>query len=102
MSLIVKLFVCDIILANHGDFRAQEARPRYSPQILIRLSFTATREFNSARRSISCAGPRRFELPAAVARLNAGAAPWKAEFVDLEKLEARRGTEVCRVRTRHI
>src|SRR5947199_10037788 len=97
MSLIVKLFVCDIILANHGDFRAQEARPRYSPQILIRLSFTATREFNSARRSISCAGPRRFELPAAVARMNAGAAPWMVEYVNREKLEVQRRTEMYRV-----
>ena len=31
------------------------------------------------------AGPRRFHLPIAVARLNLGGHPWALEFVDLEK-----------------
>jgi uncharacterized protein len=33
------------------------------------------------------AGPRRFQLPITVARLDLGAVPWKVEFVDLEKLK---------------
>jgi putative phosphoesterase len=32
------------------------------------------------------AGPRRFQLPVTVARLDLGVAPWRVEFVDLEKL----------------
>jgi uncharacterized protein len=32
------------------------------------------------------AGPRRFQLPITVARLDLGKAPWVLEFVDLEKL----------------
>jgi uncharacterized protein len=32
------------------------------------------------------AGPRRFQLPITVARLNLGTTPWDLEFVDLEKL----------------
>jgi uncharacterized protein len=32
------------------------------------------------------AGPRRFTLPITVARLDLGVAPWKLEFVNLEKL----------------
>ena len=32
------------------------------------------------------AGPRRFQLPITVARLDLGKAPWGLEFVDLEKL----------------
>jgi uncharacterized protein len=35
------------------------------------------------------AGPRRFQLPVTIARLDLGAAPWKVEFVDLEKLGTR-------------
>jgi uncharacterized protein len=31
------------------------------------------------------AGPRRFELPITVARLDLGKTPWSLEFVDLEK-----------------
>ena len=31
------------------------------------------------------AGPRRFQLPITVARLNLGKTPWDVEFVDLEK-----------------
>ena len=31
------------------------------------------------------AGPRRFQLPITVARLDLGKAPWDLEFVDLEK-----------------
>lgn len=30
------------------------------------------------------AGPRRFQLPATVARLDLGARPWRVEFIDLE------------------
>lgn len=30
------------------------------------------------------AGPRRFQLPVTVARLNLGAEPWNVEFVDLQ------------------
>jgi len=30
------------------------------------------------------AGPRRFQLPVTVARLNLGEQPWKVEFVELE------------------
>jgi putative phosphoesterase len=33
------------------------------------------------------AGPRRFQLPITVARLDLGVTPWKVEFVDLEKLD---------------
>lgn len=33
------------------------------------------------------AGPRRFQLPITVARLELTKAPWDLEFVDLEKLE---------------
>jgi uncharacterized protein len=29
------------------------------------------------------AGPRRFQLPVTVARLNLGVSPWKVEFIDL-------------------
>ncbi len=32
------------------------------------------------------AGPRRFQLPITVARLDLGKTPWTVEFVDLEKL----------------
>jgi hypothetical protein len=32
------------------------------------------------------AGPRRFTLPITVARLDLAVKPWKAEFVDLEKI----------------
>lgn len=32
------------------------------------------------------AGPRRFQLPITVARLDLGVTPWTVEFVDLEKL----------------
>jgi uncharacterized protein len=32
------------------------------------------------------AGPRRFQLPVTVARLELGVVPWRVEFVDLEKL----------------
>jgi putative phosphoesterase len=32
------------------------------------------------------AGPRRFQLPITIARLDLGAVPWRVEFVDLEKL----------------
>jgi len=32
------------------------------------------------------AGPRRFQLPITVARLDLGKKPWSVEFVDLEKL----------------
>jgi uncharacterized protein len=32
------------------------------------------------------AGPRRFQLPVTVARLNVGVTPWKVEFVDLGRL----------------
>jgi putative phosphoesterase len=32
------------------------------------------------------AGPRRFQLPVTVARLDVGVTPWRVEFVDLEKL----------------
>jgi putative phosphoesterase len=32
------------------------------------------------------AGPRRFTLPITVARLDLSVKPWKAEFVDLEKI----------------
>ena len=32
------------------------------------------------------AGPRRFQLPITLARLDLGKAPWELEFVDLEKL----------------
>ena len=32
------------------------------------------------------AGPRRFQLPITVARLDLGKTPWDVEFVDLEKL----------------
>jgi len=32
------------------------------------------------------AGPRRFQLPITVARLDVGKTPWTVEFVDLEKL----------------
>jgi putative phosphoesterase len=35
------------------------------------------------------AGPRRFQLPVTIARLDLGAKPWKVEFVDLEKLGSR-------------
>jgi putative phosphoesterase len=35
------------------------------------------------------AGPRRFQLPITVARLDLGVTPWKLEFVDLEKLDQR-------------
>jgi len=35
------------------------------------------------------AGPRRFQLPITVARLDLGVTPWKVEFVDLEKLGQR-------------
>jgi uncharacterized protein len=35
------------------------------------------------------AGPRRFQLPITVARLDLGVTPWKVEFVDLEKLDQR-------------
>lgn len=31
------------------------------------------------------AGPRRFQLPVTVARLDLGAIPWKVEFIDLGK-----------------
>ena len=37
------------------------------------------------------AGPRRFQLPITVARLDLAARPWKVEFIDLEQ-EKRRGT----------
>lgn len=33
------------------------------------------------------AGPRRFQLPITVARLDLGQTPWGLEFVDLEKLK---------------
>ena len=33
------------------------------------------------------AGPRRFQLPITVARLDLGKKPWAVEFVDLEKLK---------------
>jgi uncharacterized protein len=33
------------------------------------------------------AGPRRFQLPVTVARLDVGVRPWKVEFVDLGKTE---------------
>jgi putative phosphoesterase len=33
------------------------------------------------------AGPRRFTLPITVAKLDLGVAPWKLEFVNLEKLD---------------
>ena len=33
-----------------------------------------------------CAGPRRFELPVTVARLNVSQKPWAVEFIDLTKL----------------
>jgi putative phosphoesterase len=33
------------------------------------------------------AGPRRFQLPITIARLDLSARPWKVEFVDLEKLK---------------
>jgi putative phosphoesterase len=33
------------------------------------------------------AGPRRFQLPVTIARLDVGATPWKVEFVDLGKVE---------------
>ena len=33
------------------------------------------------------AGPRRFQLPITVARLDLGKRPWAVEFVDLEKLK---------------
>jgi uncharacterized protein len=32
------------------------------------------------------AGPRRFQLPITVARLDVGKTPWTVEFIDLEKL----------------
>jgi putative phosphoesterase len=32
------------------------------------------------------AGPKRFQLPVTIARLDLGARPWKVEFVDLEKI----------------
>ncbi len=32
------------------------------------------------------AGPRRFQLPVTIARLDVGTTPWKVEFVDLGKL----------------
>jgi predicted phosphodiesterase len=32
------------------------------------------------------AGPRRFQLPITVARLDLGKTPWDLEFLDLEKL----------------
>ena len=32
------------------------------------------------------AGPRRFQSPITVARLDVGATPWKVEFVDLERM----------------
>jgi uncharacterized protein len=32
------------------------------------------------------AGPRRFQLPITVARLDLGATPWKVEFVDLQRM----------------
>jgi uncharacterized protein len=32
------------------------------------------------------AGPRRFQLPITVARLDVGEAPWRVEFVDLERM----------------
>jgi putative phosphoesterase len=32
------------------------------------------------------AGPKRFQLPVTIARLNLGVRPWKVEFVDLEKI----------------
>ncbi|HXM94970.1 MAG TPA: metallophosphoesterase family protein [Candidatus Dormibacteraeota bacterium] len=31
------------------------------------------------------AGPRRFQLPITLARLNLGTTPWQVEFIDLEK-----------------
>lgn len=34
-----------------------------------------------------CAGPRRFQLPVSVARLNLAEKPWNLEFVDLEARE---------------
>jgi uncharacterized protein len=33
------------------------------------------------------AGPRRFQLPITVARLDLGKTPWDMEFVDLERLK---------------
>jgi putative phosphoesterase len=33
------------------------------------------------------AGPKRFQLPVTVARLDLSATPWQIEFVDLEKLD---------------
>ena len=33
------------------------------------------------------AGPRRFQLPVTVARLDVSVTPWKVEFVDLGKVE---------------
>lgn len=33
------------------------------------------------------AGPRRFQLPITVARLDLGKTPWSVEFVDLEKMK---------------
>lgn len=35
------------------------------------------------------AGPRRFQLPVTIARLDLGVRPWKVEFVDLEQMESR-------------
>ena len=35
------------------------------------------------------AGPRRFRLPATVARLNLGRAPWTVDFIDLLSSESR-------------
>jgi putative phosphoesterase len=35
------------------------------------------------------AGPRRFQLPITVARLDLGVTPWRLEFVDLEKSKPR-------------
>jgi uncharacterized protein len=35
------------------------------------------------------AGPRRFQLPITVARLDLEVTPWRVEFVDLEKLNQR-------------
>lgn len=34
------------------------------------------------------AGPRRFQLPITVARLDLGVTPWRLEFVDLEEIGA--------------
>ncbi len=76
------------------DLSAMDLKPEASGFHVVVSGHTHKRKHSESNGVLyvnpGSAGPRRFQLPITVARLEVGGAPWQVEFVDLEQLGARK------------